>query len=520
MNTAVPATILARLPGVAEAQGVTSMADAQSANRTVQATELARLSHHAAWVDRTGSSFPGQELLLSPAGQAAVIQPLDWGEYVGYSVSVLIDRPIYLATILILLITLYIYGLAAIAAWTRMRPGSVYNPNDLLFVLLVPALNEERVIGKTIASLLGLHGNFRVLVIDDASDDGTVAAVTPFLDDPRVQLLEQPSEQARWGKGHALNAGYATVQRSELVEPYGAENVILVVFDSDARVESNFLQAIAPHFRDPNVVGVQSEVRMYNAHQNLLTLWQNLEFMIWGTIVCRAKSHLGSATLGGNGQCVRLSALASLGPEPWRASSLTEDLDISLRLLAKGQQMRFCPSASVWQEAVPEIGKLVRQRSRWIQGQMVCWQHLPDLLRSRLPIYTRLDLLLFLLLPAAIVPIGLASVRTWSTFLLGLGSWDALNLLAWYALGFMVAPLAVVSLRTDDHRSLWQSVVQGHLFVFYSFIWFLAGIAACWNVLRGRRAWAKTSRIPTEAGAAPLSASRGEADSAKRLIDA
>ena len=87
---------------------------------------------------------------------------------------------------------------------------------------------------------------------------------------------------------------------------------------------------------------------MYNADRNLLTLWQHLEFAIWGKFFCRDKDRLGSATLGGNGQCVRFSALSDLGSEPWHASSLTEDLDLSLRLLKKGWRIRFCSSVAVF----------------------------------------------------------------------------------------------------------------------------------------------------------------------------
>jgi hypothetical protein len=79
------------------------------------------------------------------------------------------------------------------------------------------------------------------------------------------------------------------------------------------------------------------------------------------------------------------------------------------------------------------------------------------------------------------------------------------NVLAWYALGFMAAPLAVVYLKFSGDRSLWQSLLYGHLFAFFSFVWFLAAIAACWNVMLGRRVWLKTSRVATEPEATLLS---------------
>jgi 1,2-diacylglycerol 3-beta-glucosyltransferase len=424
-------------------------------------------------------------------------------------------------TTFIVLITLYVYALAVVSPWGETDRDPDEGSHEPFFVLLVPALNEERVIGRTIASLLELRGRFLAIVVDDGSDDGTVATVAPFLADPRLRLLEQPPEQARRGKGHALNAAYAAIQRLGITGTapprtptggssasrarrgflsayrYDPENVITVVFDADTRVEPDFLQAVAPYFRDATVAGVQSAVRMYNADRNLLTLWQHLEFAIWGKFFCRTKDRLGSATLGGNGQCVRFSALSDLGSEPWHAFSLTEDLDLSLRLLKKGWRIRFCSSVAVYQEAVPRLRALVRQRSRWLQGHVVCWQHLPALLRSRLPFLARGELLLFLLLPAVFMPVGLISIINWLVVLL-FKDWDGLNavsLLIWYILGFGIAPLVVAAWRPLDHPSLWRSVLHAHLFVFYSFVWFMAGMVVYSHVLLGRRAWVKTARV-------------------------
>ncbi len=400
-------------------------------------------------------------------------------------------------TTLAILIVVYVYTLAVVS--TRARSSGDGEANELFFVLLVPALNEEQVIERTMTSLLALRGNFLILVIDDASDDGTVAALAPFLADSRVQLLQQPSEQARQGKGHALNAGYVAVQRLGLAEYYDPENVITVVFDADTRVQPDFLDAVAPYFRDPNVAGVQSAVRMYNARQNVLTLWQHLEFAVWAKVFCQAKDYLGSATLGGNGQCVRFAALSSLGGEPWQASSLTEDLDLSLRLLTRGWRLRFCPSTAVRQEAVSRFGALLRQRSRWLQGHVVCWQYLPTLLRSSLPIFARLELLFFLLLPALFLPIGIGSFFNWLTLLIFFNwdGWNLANLLSWYVLGFGLAPLVMVAWKQIERTNLWRLIFHSHFFVLYSLVWFITSLLVYWNVLLGRRAWVKTGRVAT-----------------------
>ena len=95
-------------------------------------------------------------------------------------------------TTFIVLITLYVYALAVVSPWGETDRDSDEGSHEPFFVLLVPALNEERVIGRTIASLLELRGRFLAIVVDDGSDDGTVATVAPFLADPRLRLLEQP----------------------------------------------------------------------------------------------------------------------------------------------------------------------------------------------------------------------------------------------------------------------------------------------------------------------------------------
>jgi 1,2-diacylglycerol 3-beta-glucosyltransferase len=401
-------------------------------------------------------------------------------------------------TVAVMVVIIYVYALALVAGWRAIDPRPAVD-HGLFFVLVVPALNEAAVIGKTLSSLLGLRGDFVVLVVDDASDDDTVATVRPFLADGRVLLLSRPREHARRGKGAALNAAFAEIWRLGLPERAGRDNLIVAVFDADAFVAPDFLQIVAAPFADPAVAGVQSSVRMYNARQNLLTRWQDFEFAIWGNIFSRAKNRLGTATLGGNGQCARYSALAALGAQPWTPTSLTEDLDLSLRLLLRGWRMHFAPSAVVWQEAIPHFRRLVRQRSRWMQGHFVCWEHLPGLLRAPLPLRARLDLAIYLLLPAAFVPIGFESLASWLHSILRHGQWTPAGLLVWYLLACGMAPLTAASLRRVDRAAPWRAVVHGHLFIVYSVVWVFAAFAASKNVLLGRRAWAKTSRTSVPA---------------------
>ena len=72
--------------------------------------------------------------------------------------------------------------------------------------MVVPAYNEERGIAGTVAALRDwLQARdprpFEVLVVDNASHDGTAAAVQPLVDGERIQLLR--NERNR-GKGYSV----------------------------------------------------------------------------------------------------------------------------------------------------------------------------------------------------------------------------------------------------------------------------------------------------------------------------
>ncbi len=60
--------------------------------------------------------------------------------------------------------------------------------------VLMTAYNRERYIGPAIESVLGqTFRDFELIVVDDASSDGTVAVARRFQDDPRVRVVVNPA---------------------------------------------------------------------------------------------------------------------------------------------------------------------------------------------------------------------------------------------------------------------------------------------------------------------------------------
>ena len=433
------------------------------------------------------------------------------------------DRPlVYLGILLIVGVLSYGFCMLIASrrdprrlAAARQRPAPAgdgpHPTDDLFFVFLLPCLNEEKVILGSLQRLQSLpNGNFAVLVIDDASDDGTVAIVSSVLGE-RAWLLRRTAPNARQGKGEALNAAIAHLTSSGLIADHDPDKVIVVVVDADGRLDPHAVTEVTPYFTDPLMGAVQIGVRINNRAASRLARMQDMEFVIYTEVFQRGRRHLGSVGLGGNGQFMRLSALRSLGPAPW-TRSLTEDLDLGIRLLAGGWRNEYCSAAAVHQQGVVELRRLIRQRSRWFQGHLQSWKLIPAVLRSA-PRRARADLLYHLSSPAILLIASLLS----ASFLLAVADYAVLAahgrdpvgwwLASTYALTFGPAlTFSSVYWTRERHNGvpLYKIAVFAHLYVCYSLMWYAAGWWAVGRTLRRRTSWAKTDRVD-EAPAAPAS---------------
>jgi len=346
--------------------------------------------------------------------------------------------------------------------------------------------------------------SFAVMVIDDGSDDTTADIVRSF-DPSRVWLFQRFAPNARQGKGEALNAAYRHLRKSPLLNGRNHRDIIIVILDADGRLAPTALTEVSPYFIDPQIGGVQIGVRMYNALESLLARMQDVEFVTFTEIYQRGRQRIGSVGLGGNGQFNRLAALESLGDAPWTAC-LTEDLDLGVQLMLKGWKNAFCPTTHVSQQAVVDIKRLLRQRSRWFQGHLQCWQRIPAIARSNLPQRVVVDLTYHLISASLVLVMTFVNLA----FLVALGSLviarpsgvlaiitagHGLGAVALYFLAFGMANFFGFTywMRTPD-RSLLKCLLWSHLFAVYAYMWVPAGWRAVWRSAAGRRDWAKTAR--------------------------
>jgi 1,2-diacylglycerol 3-beta-glucosyltransferase len=265
--------------------------------------------------------------------------------------------------------------------------------------LLVAAKNEEAVIGNLLRTLCSQDypdERYEVWVIDDNSTDQT-----PVLLEQLGQKYDQlkvlrRSAGASGGKSGALNQVLPLTQGE-----------ILAVFDADAQVSPDLLRRVLPLFERKKVGAVQVRKAIANAGENFWTQGQMAE-MALDTYLQQQRIALGGiGELRGNGQFVRRIALERCGG--WNEETITDDLDLTLRLHLDRWDIELLCFPAVEEEGVTSAIALWHQRNRWAEGG---YQRYLDYWRlivsNRMGSSKTFDLVMFLLiqyiLPIAGIP--------------------------------------------------------------------------------------------------------------------
>lgn len=368
--------------------------------------------------------------------------------------------------------------------------------------LIVPAHNEEYTIAETVTSLASIdyyyngEVNFELIVCNDGSEDKTGEELAKLKDKfPHLKIITRVPPRSGKGKGFVLNDALE-ISKGEVV----------AVFDADARVDPDFLSIIVPYLNDPEVQGVQSRIKMYNKDENWLTYMQHVELAGFGNIV-RAKDILGKAGfLGGNGQLVKKDAI--YGGGGWDGFAITEDLNLSVKLMIEGNAIRYCGETWVYQEAVPTWRQLFRQRARWAIGNFeTLFIYGTKIIKSPMPVFRMFGVL------EHVAFYGL-NMLVFFGFLV-----FAVNLIGWFLLdqttimrmdapliigiisAFGFFPGAVITLSRDrvSFFKLLYGVFGYWLYCFHLIPLFF--ITSYQMLTRKERTWAKTVHTGDEEGA-------------------
>jgi 1,2-diacylglycerol 3-beta-glucosyltransferase len=292
-------------------------------------------------------------------------------------------------------------GIHALRIIFTKRPH--YKPEiggDLPFVsILVAAKNEEAVIGRLVKNLCSLeypNGQYEVWIIDDNSTDSTPQLLAELKQEYQQLNIFSRSPGASGGKSGALNQVLPRTKGD-----------IIAVFDADAQVTSDLLLQVVPLFEKQQVGAVQMRKAIANAKENFWTKGQMAEMVLDMWFQQQRTTIGGIGELRGNGQFVRRQALTSCGG--WNEETITDDLDLTIRLHLDRWDIECVFFPPVEEEGVTNAIALWHQRNRWAEGGYQRYLDYWDLiLKNRMGSKKTWDLLIFMftmyILPTAAIP--------------------------------------------------------------------------------------------------------------------
>lgn len=256
-----------------------------------------------------------------------------------------------LTTFILGLQSIVYYPLALIYELRRRKPP-VFKTEPPLVSVVVPAYNEEKVIGQCIESILASEYQPRqIIVVDDGSTDGTLEVMRRYENDDDLTVISKPNG----GKASALNAG--------LVE---AEGEVILFVDADGIFARDTIARMLEGF-DSERVGAVCGHDSPLSHRGLYPKLATLQAHVSTGFVRRALSVLNCLPIvSGNIGAFRRETLDETGP--FLEDFVGEDLELTFRVHKAGYQVRFQPSARVLAECPSTLAGLWKQRIRWTRG--------------------------------------------------------------------------------------------------------------------------------------------------------
>jgi cellulose synthase/poly-beta-1,6-N-acetylglucosamine synthase-like glycosyltransferase len=340
--------------------------------------------------------------------------------WLGYAATLLFGA----AEIVFLVLLIHFAWDAVQALSLQLDPASKKRqPTDCDFKPFVsihlPICNEPvDVVTKTLYALSRLsYPAYEVIVVDNNTDDSRLW--TPIREVCELLGFRFIHVNPLSGyKAGALNLALA------ITSPKAC---LVAVVDADYELTSNFLEDNVAVFQDSGVAFLQTAQRNRNVQTNKITRAFNPVYDFFYDITMLARSRRNSTMFAGCAGIIRRLALEEAGG--WAEWCITEDAELSLRLLARGHKGVY-NNCSYGSGFMPETFNDVRKQ--WFRyffgGLEIARRHFfPTILaRNQLRLMQRLDFMI-----AGVIILGAAAM-----------------LLS--AAGIMITALAYSVLQTSD----------------------------------------------------------------------
>jgi cellulose synthase/poly-beta-1,6-N-acetylglucosamine synthase-like glycosyltransferase len=227
-------------------------------------------------------------------------------------------------------------------------------PHDPTISFLIPAYNEQQIIGRCIESIdraaAKYSGKTEIVIVNDGSTDNTEKVVLDSINKLTYadgKIFTIPNS----GKGFALDYGLRRI--------FGE---IVFRMDADSLIDKDAINPLVEHFEDP-LVGSVSGLAFPLEATSILGKAQNVLFASY-LYVKRAQEVFDSIIVQpGASTAFRKDALLKIGG--WTDNQFGEDGEISSRMARFGYRSKFEQRSIVYSDSPQTLQGFLAQRSRW-----------------------------------------------------------------------------------------------------------------------------------------------------------
>ena len=275
-----------------------------------------------------------------------------------YIINLLLFQ-IFIIPVIFLSALYYLVSFSTI--FTRFSNNYKFNKlsdKDLPTISVQLPVYNDPVIVRCIKKCLNFNypkNKYKIMVADDSTDKITKELIDNYVKKypNRIKLFRRNNRNGF--KPGALNNVLKHVNQE-----------FIVIFDSDFVPQKNFLREIIKPFERKEVAIVQSNVKWLNYGYNFVSKFASTLLLTYHNCFMPLADKIGVAFLGGTGGAIRSSVLRKIGG--WNEKSLTEDSDISIKILYKGYKSVFLKNLKIKGEVPFTLSSLVKQQTRWIYG--------------------------------------------------------------------------------------------------------------------------------------------------------
>ena len=183
---------------------------------------------------------------------------------------------------------------------------------------------------------------------------------------------------------------------------------------------------------------VQLRKSVINVSKNFLTTCQSMEMAMDAIFQYGRLCVAGVSELRGNGQLINKEVLLKCGS--FNEDTVTDDLDLSLRLLLSKAKIGILWDPPVMEEAVENISALFSQRQRWAEGGLQRFFDYGDqLFTNKIEFIQKYDLTYFFILQYALpiismidLILSIALFESPSYWLISITAFTLSGIAVWY----------------------------------------------------------------------------------------